>query len=58
MAKPPAVSLDWECVHSQQASALQDHDVGDPVLPPDVEQTPKAAEMLLSGIGGPRFTAT
>ena len=43
------------------ARALQDLGVGDSVLPPDVQQAPKAAEVecvespLLSGIGRPRL---
>ena len=42
---------------------LQDLGVGDSVLPPDVQQAPKAAEvesvefLLLSGIGRPRPAA-
>ena len=42
---------------------LQDLCVGDSVLPPDVQQAPKAAEVecvespLLSGIGRPRLSA-
>ena len=38
---------------------LQDLSVGDTVLPPDVQQVPKAAEgeSVESGIGHPRLTA-
>ena len=44
-------------------SPLQDLGVGDSVLPPDVQQAPKAVEVesvespLLSGIGRPRLAA-
>ena len=46
--------------HVHETSTLQDLDVGDFVLQPDVQRTPKAAEVepvespLLSGIGRPR----